>query len=103
MIDAAASARRLLEEAVALFDAKHGAVYLQKGGNMQLVHALGPSQNAPELLIPLEYQGSQLGRLELGARRNGRTYALHDRELLQQTGNAVAAAIGLIGVKNTQG
>jgi hypothetical protein len=103
MIDAAASARRLLEEAVALFDAKHGAVYLQKGGNMQLVHTLGPSQNAPELLIPLEYQGSQLGRLELGARRNGRTYALHDRELLQQTGNAVAAAIGLIGVKNTQG
>jgi MFS family permease len=101
MIDAVASARRLLEEALAVFDAKDGAIYLQKAGEMQLVHTLGPSHNAPELLIPLEYQGSQLGRLALGARRNARPYGLHDRELLLQTANAVAAAIALVGVKNT--
>jgi len=103
MNDAEASARQLLEEAVAVFDAKDGAVYLQKAGEMQLVHTLGPSQNAPVILIPLEHQGTQLGRLALGARRNGRTYGLHDRELLQQTAHAVAAAIALVGIKATQG
>jgi GAF domain-containing protein len=102
MIDAPASARRLLEEAVAVFDAKDGAVYLQEAGAMQLVHTLGLSENAPEVLIPLEHQGSLLGRLALGARRNGRTYGLHDRELLMQTANAVAAAIALMGIKGTQ-
>jgi hypothetical protein len=103
MIDPVASARRLLEEALAVADAKDGAVYLQKAGDMQLVHTLGLSHNAPELLVPLEYQGSQLGRLELGARRNGRTYAPRDRELLQQAANAVAEAIALVGIKRTQG
>jgi len=102
MIDAPANARRLLEEAVAVFDAKNGAVYLQEAGAMQLVHTLGLSESAPEVLIPLEHQGSQLGRLALGARRNGRTYGLHDRELLMQTANAVAAAIALMGIKGTQ-
>jgi hypothetical protein len=103
MIDGPASARRLLEEAVAVFDANAGAVYLQKAGDMQLVHALGPAHDGPELLILLEYQGSQLGSLALGARRNGRPYDKHDREVLQQTANAVASAIALVGTKNTQG
>ena len=103
MIDAVASARRLLEEAVAVFDAKDGAVYLQEAGEMRLVHTLGPWQNAPEILISIEHQASQLGRLALGARRNGRTYGAHDRELLLQTANAVAEAIALMGIKRTQG
>jgi hypothetical protein len=101
MIDAVASARRLLEEALAVFDAKDGAVYLRKGANMQLIHTLGPSHNVPELLVPLEYQGSQLGRLALGARRNGRTYGAHDRELLLQTASAIAEAIALVGIKRS--
>ena len=103
MNDAVASARRLLEEAVAVFDAKDGAIYLQGAGKMELVHRLGPSQNTLDLLIPLEHQGSQLGRLELGARRNGRPYNLQDRALLMQTASAVAAAIALVGIKSTQG
>jgi hypothetical protein len=103
MSDPAASARRLLEEAVAVFDAKEGAVYLHKAGEMQLVHTVGLWQNAPDVLIPLEHQGSQLGRLALGARRNGRPYGPHDRELLAQNADAVAAAIALAGAKTTQG
>jgi len=103
MIDGPASARRLLEEAFAIFDANAGAVYLQKAGVMQLVHALGPAHTAPELMIPLEYEGNQLGSLVLGARRNGRPYDKHDREVLQQTADAVASSIALIGIKNTQG
>jgi GAF domain-containing protein len=70
---------------------------------MQLVNTLGPSVNTPELLIPLEHQGRQLGRLALGARRNGRSYGPHDHQLLLQTADAVAAAIALVGAKNTQG
>jgi len=103
MNDAVASARRFLQEAVTAFDARDGSVYLKRAGEMQLVHTLGPSQNAPEILIPLEHQGRQLGRLALGARRNGRSYNLHDRELLTQTASAVAAAIALAGAKNAHG
>jgi hypothetical protein len=103
MNDAAASARRLLEETFSVFDAKDGAVYLRGEGDMQLVHKLGPWQNAPEITIPLEHQGSQLGRLALGTRRNSRPYSLHDRELLLQTANSVAAAIALVGIKTTPG
>lgn len=103
MIDGPASARRLLEEAVAVFDANAGAVYLQKAGAMQLVHALGPALTEPELLIPLEYERNQLGSLALGPRRNGRPYDKHDREVLQQTANAVASSIALVGAKDSQG
>jgi hypothetical protein len=95
MNDTEASARRLLEEAVALFDAKEGAVYLKKAGEMQVVHTLGPSQGAPEILISIDHQGIQFGRLTLGARRSGRPYGAHDRELLLRTANAVASAIAL--------
>jgi hypothetical protein len=101
MNDAEAVGRKFLEEAVAVFDAKNGAFYLQKAGEMQLVHTQGPWENGAEILIPLEHQGSQLGRLALAARRNGSAYGLHEHELLTQTANAVAAAIALVGVKNT--
>jgi hypothetical protein len=101
MNDGVASARRLLEETLAVFDAKDGAVYLSMEGGLQLVHTLGPWQNAPEILIPIEHQGSQLGRLALGARRNGRPYGPQDRELLRETSNAVAAAIALVETKGT--
>jgi hypothetical protein len=103
MNDTAASARRLLEEAVAVLDAKQGAVYLKGAEEMQLVHTLGASQDAPELLISIEHQGIQFGRLALGARRNGRPYGAHDRELLLQTANAVASAIALADSRATQG
>ena len=102
MIDARASARRFLEEAVAVFDAKDGAVYLRGAKEMNLVHTLGPAETPPEVLIPLEHQASQLGRLALGARRNGRPYSVHDRELLMQTANAVAEAIALMSIKRAQ-
>ena len=69
---------------------------------MQLVHRMGLSQNALGVTIPLENQGSELGRLVLGPRRNGRPYNLHDRELLLQTANAVAEAIAFVGIKRNQ-
>jgi len=103
MNDTVACGRRLLEEAVAVFDAKEGAVYLKGAGEMRVVHTHGPSQDAPELLISIEHQGIQFGRLALGARRNGRPYGPHDRELLLQTASAVASAIALADSRATQG
>jgi GAF domain-containing protein len=59
--------------------------------------------NAPELVIPLEHQGRQLGRLALGPRRNARPYSPHDRQLLRGTADAVAAAIALVGTRTNTG
>ena len=105
MNDPVASVRRLLEEAVAVFDAKQGSVFIKRAGEMQLVHGLGPSQDAPELVISIDYQGTQFGRLALGPRRNGRPYNANDRDLLLQTANAVASAMALTdrGHSNSRG
>ena len=102
MNDPVASARRLLEEAVAVFDAKEGVVYLKGAGEMQAVHRLGPSQDTPEFIIPIDHQGIQFGRLALGARRNGRPYGPHERELLMHTASAVASAIALAKTRAIQ-
>jgi len=45
--------------------------------------------------IPLDHQGVAVGRLLLGARRNGRPFATDDLALLADNANAVAAAIAL--------
>jgi len=95
MSDAEASARLLLEEAAAFFEAKGGAVFLRRAGEMQQVHTLGEWQNAAEVTVPLEHQGVTVGRLLLGDRRNGRPFATGDLALLADNANAVAAAIAL--------
>jgi hypothetical protein len=50
-------------------------------------------RNAPEVTVPLEQQGVTVGRLLLGARRNGRPFETDDLALLADNANAVAAAI----------
>ena len=59
------------------------------------VHTLGEWQNTPEVTVPLEHQGVAVGRLLLGARRNGRPFATGDLALLADNADAVAAAIAL--------
>ena len=59
------------------------------------VHTLGQWPNAAEVTVPLEHQGVAVGRLLLGARRNGRPFATGDLALLADNANAVAAAIAL--------
>ena len=100
MSNAKACARRLLEEAAAMFEANDGAVYLQKAGEMHLVHSLRTSNSPPEVSIPLVHHGYEVGSLTLGTRRNGQVYGQHERELLIRTANAVAAAIRQAGTKD---
>jgi MFS family permease len=95
MSDAEASARRLLEEAAGAYGALSGAVFLRRNGEMQQVHTLGEWRDVPEVTVPLEHQGVTVGRLLLGARRNGRPFEPGDLALLADTANAVAAAIAL--------
>jgi two-component system NarL family sensor kinase len=97
MNDAEASAGRLLEEAAAVFEATGGAVYLRQAGGMVQVRTVGDWRNAPEATIPLEHGGVAVGRLALGARRNGRPFDPHDLALLADIAGAVGAAIAREG------
>ena len=103
MNDEIASVRRLLEEAVAVFDARAGAVYLQHSGKVRLVHSIGELGDVADTTIPLEHDGRRIGQLELGARRTGRPYDARDRELLAQNANAVAAAVWLVRERSNHG
>lgn len=96
MMDGDQNARRLLDEAAAVFDISNGAVYLQKAGQPHLIHTVGQWNNAPQLTIPLEQNGTQVGVLALGPRRDAREYTDQDRERLTQNSNAVAQAIALV-------
>jgi hypothetical protein len=95
MNDPVAIVSRLLEEAVRAFDTKGGAVFLQKSREMQQVSTIGDWKNNADISIPLDHKGLLLGQLSLTARRNGRPFDVHDREILMQNVNAVSAAIAL--------
>ena len=100
MNDEAAIAQQLLEEAVAVFDAKGGAIYLQKSGQMQQIHRIGDCEHPFEIKIPLENQDNRLGELVLANRRNGKPFGKHDQELIAQNANVVASAISLLRSKS---
>ncbi len=96
MNDAGASAKRLLEEAAAAYNASGGAIHLQRAGKMQLVHSLGDWHKPPEATILLEHDGQTIGRLSLGARLTGRPYEPQELVFLADTAGAVAAAIARV-------
>jgi hypothetical protein len=47
--------------------------------------------------VPLEAEGSALGRLDLGPRKDGTPYTDEDREALQAAAATVARAVALAG------
>ena len=100
MNDESAIAQRLLEEAVAVFDAKGGAIYLQKSGQMEQIHRIGDWEHPFDITIPLEIQGNRLGELLLANRQNGKPFGKHDQELMAQNANVVASAISLLRSKS---
>jgi uncharacterized protein (DUF1330 family) len=93
-----ATIKRLLEEAVMVFEAK-GAAYLQRAGVMERIHEIGDWAGVPDVSVPLDHRGSTLGRLTLGIRRDGRPFDDHDREVLAEYATSVAAVISLGGGK----
>jgi hypothetical protein len=96
MIDTEASARRLLAESLAAFEADSGAVYLNHAGKKRLVHRHGHRTGPPIITIPIHHNTRSVGSLELGTRRSGRVYGEEDRASLENTAAAVAQAIALV-------
>jgi len=89
--DAAAVARRLLHEAVAAFDARGGRVVVDGGAT----HVHGEPDAPTVLELALDHGGASVGRLELGARWNGRPYEERDRASLRARADAVARIVWL--------
>lgn len=92
-VDPGQISRRFLEEAVAAFQAKGGAVYLESSGNSTPVHTLGEWSGQAKLKVPVETSDVSFGFVALGERRDGEDYTTHDREILQQVASVVALAI----------
>ncbi len=93
VLDADRVVCRLLDEAVAAFDARGGAVYLGPEKEQRLLYACGEWEGQAELSLPLEQGRRSLGLIALGSRRNGLEYAPRDREGLQEVIGLVIEAI----------
>lgn len=102
IMDADASLRRLLEEAVHAFGATGGEVELQKDGHLQVVGVTGEWDGHARLTVPLVApKGNvRIGKLGLGARRDGREYGEKDRASLNATAGLVAQAVALTDRSN---
>jgi two-component system NarL family sensor kinase len=92
-LDIAPITRRLLDEAVAAFDATGGAVYLETDGTLKLIQTAGEWKDEARLSVPLETNGARLGQIALGARRNASGYTVKDCEVLQSIAQVVAQAL----------
>ena len=93
-IDPGQLTNRLLEEAVYAFNAKSGALYLKRDGNLHLARSRGDWHDGKAIIsIPLEHAGEQVGLLKLGERAARSGYTERDTEALQKTADSVAAAI----------
>ncbi|HSR19509.1 MAG TPA: hypothetical protein VLL49_01225 [Anaerolineales bacterium] len=65
-LDPSESVRRLLQLSVQASGRRGGAIYLRSGGREALVHATPDWAGKESLRIPLEWEGTRLGRLSLG-------------------------------------
>jgi hypothetical protein len=92
-VDARQVTCRLLDEAVAAFDAQGGAAYLDQDGQPQLIHTAGEWSGVAVLDVPLQAGDKRVGALSLGERRDRRSYSAREREALEQVAQTVATAI----------
>ncbi len=94
-VEAQEITRRLLEETIAAFGAKSGAVYLRVNEELRLSCITREWKADPVLQVPLagDDPTAPLGHIALGPRSNGADYTVRDREILQQTAQVVALAI----------
>jgi hypothetical protein len=86
------ASRRLLDEAVAAFDAEGGAVYLRARGRERLAHSSGSWSGQPALAVPLAAGRKEYGRLALGPRKSKPGYTPEDADILARSAEALASA-----------
>jgi hypothetical protein len=86
---------RLLEEAIQVFEAKSGAIYWRKSGDLELLHAARDWDGDAQFSVPLiAVEGEAiLGMIALSGRRNGSEYIDRDRRALEEAAHEVALAI----------
>ena len=95
MLDPVKVTHRLLEEAAQAFEAQSGALYLERGGRLELTHSFGKWKDGDaQISVPMEDDGKRLGLIQLGARKGGLRYTEKDIEALRQVAGVVAGAIG---------
>jgi hypothetical protein len=92
-VDAGPITRRLLDDAVAAFEAKGGAAYLDQGGELRLIQTTGEWTGESKMSAAIEFGGQRFGAVELGARSRARPYTDRDRETLERVAGVVAEAI----------
>ena len=86
------ASRRLLDEAVAAFDAEGGAVYLRLRGRKRLAHSSGIWSGHPALVVPPAAGRKEYGRLALGPRKSDAGYTPEDAAILARSAEALASA-----------
>jgi hypothetical protein len=86
------ASRRLLDDALAAFDAEGGAVYLFGRGRERLALRSGIWNGQPALAVPLADGRKEYGRIALGRRKNDAGYTPEDASLLARTAETVASA-----------
>jgi hypothetical protein len=92
-VDAGPITRRLLEDAVAAFEAKGGAAYLDQGGELRLIQTTGAWTGESKMSAAVRFGGQRFGAVELGTRSRDHPYTDRDRETLERVAGVVAQAI----------
>jgi hypothetical protein len=96
VLDAEQLAQGFLEKAVRAFDATGGALYLQRDGAARVIRHPTGWEGEVRLRTPLAHGGVEVGRLELGARKNGQDYDDVERATLQTNAERIARALVVI-------
>ncbi|HEX7263229.1 MAG TPA: hypothetical protein VF383_03525 [Candidatus Dormibacteraeota bacterium] len=96
VIDPHQVARRLVDDAVAAFEAVGGALYLDGYDSAQPFHKCGELGAAGHALeVAVRHAERNLGRLLLGHRRGHMPYSEHDRAVIQKSADALGEALAV--------
>jgi hypothetical protein len=87
IIDPLRLCRRLVDSAVLAYEARGGAIYLCRYGEMQLIYASeGWQDQEGGLTLPVKDEdGETIGLLKLGGQADGTIYNVHERRALRHT------------------
>ena len=95
VIDPHLVARRLVEDAVAAFDAVGGALYLDGYDHSRPFHTSGQIGAEHSIEVAVRHAERNLGMLLLGHRRGHMPYSEHDRAVIQRSADALGEALGV--------
>ena len=95
VIDPHQVARRLVDDAVAAFEAVGGALYLDSYDHSEAFHKSGQIGVEHALEVAVRHAERNMGRLLLGHRRGHRPYSEHDHAVIQRSADALGDALAV--------